>query len=143
MDAIKDCGGDLSSEEFDLDAVVATFRSKASALHAMRANDVEKITASLQKFYGQNPKATANVPALQSIVMRDLWDGNTATFGLLNDRVHEVIASSPDIIVERGPGKGARLRSSEEREFYLANGRDRSPEELKALREEQKKTAKK
>jgi hypothetical protein len=135
---------------YDLDSSIAKFTDEATTYVALHSADQEKITEAMLGVFAPNPKLTLNVPALCTLVLDKVWDRNPAAYGPLAARIHEVLSGTDDtvgireIIVERGPGKGARLRSENELSFFDANGRDMTKEEKdQAIEEARKQTARK
>ena len=141
-DVIAYFGGDVEDlGNLDRDAMRTAFDAQIDAYVSQNANVKEKITSALDKVFSNNPTLVSPVPALCATVMGQLWNGDPSTYGDLHDRVQKTIRTSPTLITNKGPSGGVRLRSSEELEFYQANGRDRTGEELKALREDAARTA--
>ena len=137
---------------YDLEASIAKFSDEAATYTALHQNDQEKIREAMLGVFAPNPKLTLNVPALCTLVLNKVWDQNPASYGPLAERIKEVLSGSEDsngvkspgireIVVERGPGKGARLRTESELAFFDANGRDMTKEEKEAAIEEARKAA--
>lgn len=132
---------------YDVDASIAKFSDEAATYAALHQNDQEKIREAMLGVFTPNPKLTLNVPALCTLVLDKVWDRNPASHAPLAERIKEVLSGTDDsvgireIIVERGPGKGARLRTESELAFFDANGRDMTKEEKDAAIEEARKAA--
>ena len=125
----------------DVENTLEGFRSQLAQYAELHSADVEKIEAAMNGVFEANPALVANVPALTSIVMQKVWSGDPSSYGPLSKRVSEVLHASETICIEKGPGKGARLRSAAELSFYRENGRDQSPEEKKLAQAEALKAA--
>jgi hypothetical protein len=133
--------------EFDRDRTISSITDLVDTYMTLHHNDREKITEALLSVFAPNPKMTLNVPALQTLVMQKVWDQNPASYGPLAERIKEVLSGTDDspgireIVVERGPGKGARLRTASELAYFDANGRDMTKEEKDAAIDEARKAS--
>ena len=124
IELVLDSDGNVDAEETHQGALAAI-----QQYAELTKCDVGQIRGAMLGVFEKNPSLTLNVPALVSLTMARVWSGEPSVYGPLSKRVMDVLHGSSEIIVEKGPSKGARLRNEAERSFYDANGRDESKEE--------------
>ena len=107
----------------NVDETVAFCFQEVQKYADLQSADQEKIREAMLSLYSDNPKMVLNVPALITLTATKV--GFTgSSHGALVERIHETLKATPEIVVERGPGKGARLRSSEELAYFQEHGTD-------------------
>ncbi len=136
--AVKDDNGDI-----DVSATLRVCEDAIEAYASLHHNDREKIGAALTALFTSNVGLRANVPAVKTLVLNELWDKNPSSFSPLMERIGEVLSESETIMVRKGPGGsgGCTLRDEKQLAFYREHGRDQTAAEIKAEAEETKRQA--